>query len=80
MLIIILAFILGVVTDFVWAKYMQSVTVHKAFSAANWSILIYVCGIYYTLLVVEHNIAAILAYLVGGWIGMYCSVKYFKPK
>jgi len=76
----IVAFVLGWITDLVWAKWAISTKLNKAFAAANFSILMYLFGIIYTLLIIEKNIILIAIYIAGGWLGTYIAVKYGNKK
>lgn len=73
---IVVAFIIGMLTDWVWTRCIKSVAEKNAFWSANWSIAIYACGIFSTALIVDKNVYGIAAYLIGGYIGTYFGVKY----
>jgi hypothetical protein len=79
-MMIFIAFIVGLITDWVWTKYFRSVAEHKAFVAANWSIAIYLCGVFATYLLVDKEYFAMAAYLFGGYIGTYFAIKHGEPK
>lgn len=72
------AFILGLITDIVWTKWMQNVTASNAIYAANWSFFVYVVGVLYTTLIVDKMYVAIGLYLIGAWLGTYLTVKFSK--
>ena len=76
MLMIILAFIVGFITDIVWTRYGINVAKRHALSAANWSVGIYLCGIFATFLLVDKEYFAMFAYAVGGWLGTFFAVKH----
>lgn len=76
MTMIIIGFIIGLLTDWIWTRCIKNVSAHNPFWAANWSVGIYMCGIVSTMLIVEKDIGGILAYLVGGYVGTYLGVKY----
>lgn len=78
MITILLGFLAGVGTDFIWAKYVHAISKHKAFAAANWSIAIHLCSLFATVLLIDKAYMAIIAYLVGGYIGTFCAVKWGK--
>lgn len=73
-LLCIIAFFLGLATDWIWTRWMQNVAVRNRIFAANWSVLVYVMSFLFTLLVVEQAWVPIGLYLVGGWIGTYLAV------
>jgi hypothetical protein len=75
---IIVSALTGILTDWVWTRCLVSVQKKNAFWAANWSVGIYLCGVLSTLMIAEKNIPAIIAYIVGGYIGTYLGVKYHK--
>lgn len=76
MWLLILSFILGIVTDFVWAAWGKAVSKHMPITAANLSILIFCTGLFYTVLIINNDWWAIFVYLIGAWFGTYISVKY----
>jgi len=76
MLMITIAFIVGLITDWVWAKYFRNVAKHNAFAAANWSVAIYLCGVFATYLLVDKEYAAMVSYMIGGYLGTYFAVKH----
>lgn len=77
-LYIVGAFLLGLATDWIWTKWMQNVSAKQAVWAANWSVLVYIVGLMYTMLIIQQAWIPIVAYLVGGWIGTYFAVKMSK--
>lgn len=80
MIMILVAFVVGLITDWVWTKYFRSVSLHNAFSAANWSLGIYLCGVFATYLLVDKEYVAMAGYMIGGYIGTYFAVKHGEPK
>jgi hypothetical protein len=74
----IIVFLLGFFTDFVWAKWAKNVKEYRPILAANWSVLIFLCNLFYTLLIIEKSFGLISLYLVGCWVGTYIGVKYSK--
>jgi len=70
----LVSFILAVLTDAVWTKWSNAIKIHHAVYAANWSSLIYLFGIVYTLVVMEKDLLQIIAYVVGAWVGTYLAV------
>lgn len=75
-LMLLAAFVVGLVTDWVWTRCIKCVQDHKAIAAANWSAGIYLCGVFSTLIIVEKNVWLIGAYILGGYLGTYWGVKY----
>ncbi len=73
-MITVLSFIVGFISDFIWAKAIRSVNGRYPFYAANWSTLLYGCGLLSTELVVERKFAAIAAFIVGGYLGTLLGV------
>ena len=80
MLTILLGFLAGIGTDFIWAKYVKCIANHHAFAAANWSIAIHLCSLVATVLLIDKAYMAIIAYLIGGYIGTYFAVRLGKIK
>jgi hypothetical protein len=73
-MITVLSFIVGFVSDFIWAKAIRSINGRCPFHAANWSTMLYMCGLLSTELVVERKFAAIAAFIIGGYLGMLLGV------
>jgi hypothetical protein len=69
------SFFLGLATDWIWTRWMQNVAANNPIVAANWSVLVYVVGLMYTMLIIGHAWVPIAFYLVGGWIGTYLAVR-----
>lgn len=61
------------VSDFIWAKYMASVSGATAMVAANWSVCIIAIGAFLTLSYVEDKRLVIPA-CIGAWIGTYLAI------
>jgi hypothetical protein len=76
----IIAFMLGWLTDWVWAKWTLCIKNNNALGAANFSVLMYLFGIIYTLFIIDKSILPLILYITGGWIGTYFAVKYSKKK
>ena len=74
------AFLMGLITDWVWTKYFKTVAQHRALAAANWSLGIYLCSLFATTLLIDKQYDGIIAYMVGGWIGTFFAVKHGEPK
>jgi hypothetical protein len=72
------AFLAGFLLDVVWARCVNAISNRRAVSAANLSVLLYLCTIVSTVLIVEKCFLAIAAYAVGGWIGTYAIIKWGK--
>jgi len=77
--VIALAFICGFLMDLIWAMCIAAVTQQRPVTAANLSALLYLCTIVSTVLIVEKCFAAVVAYIVGGWLGTYVVVKRRRP-
>ena len=71
----LIVFILGFLTDVVWANWAISVKKNSPIAAANLSVLIYIFGLMYTLVIIDKNLFLIFMYLLGGWLGTYLAVK-----
>jgi len=70
----IVALILGFMTDVVWCEWAKQINNRNRFLAANWSALIYIFGVTYTLIIIEKQIVPILAYLIGCYFGTFFAV------
>ena len=75
MLLILLAFLCGLSLDLVWTRCVNDVQAKRPISAANMSVLIYICTLVSTVLIVEQCALACAAYALGGWIGTYVAVR-----
>jgi hypothetical protein len=75
MIIILLAFICGVVLDVIWVLLVQTVQTKRAVVAATLSTLMFGLTLVSTILVVEQCIPALIAYGVGNFLGTYFAVK-----
>jgi len=69
------AFLCGFLMDIVWTLCIDAVTRKRPVPAANYSALLYLCTIVSTVLIVEKCFIAVVAYIVGGWLGTYIVVK-----
>ena len=78
MLLILLAFLCGLSLDLVWTRCVKDVQAKRPISAANMSVLIYLCTLVSTVLIVEQCVPACAAYALGGWVGTYVAVKRKK--
>jgi hypothetical protein len=79
LIVVIFAFLCGFLMDIVWTMCVDAVTCRKPLTAANFSALLYLCTIVSTVLIVEKCIAAVVAYIIGGWLGTYVVVKRRRP-
>lgn len=79
LIVVIFAFLCGFLMDIVWTLCVDAVTCRKPLTAANFSALLYLCTIVSTVLIVEKCFAAVVAYIIGGWIGTYVVVKRRRP-
>jgi hypothetical protein len=57
---------------------INDIQAKRAISAANMSVLIYLCTLVSTVLIVERCVLACAAYALGGWVGTYVAVKRKK--
>ena len=76
-MLILIAFICGVVMDVLWSKCVSAVTLRSAGLAANLSVGLYLCTVLSTVLIVENQWPSILAFIIGNWIGIYCTVRWW---
>lgn len=74
------AFLVGLGTDLIWSRWLIAISEKRAFHAANWSVLIYLCSFIATYLIIKQELTPIICYLVGGYIGTYVGVSLGKPK
>ena len=74
----IIACLVGFFTDMVWAVWANSVGEKRPIKAANFSVLIYLFGMCYTLFIIDKNLIPILGYVVGGWLGTFLTIRYNK--
>jgi hypothetical protein len=77
--VIFFAFCCGFAMDLVWTLGVEAVTKRQPCRAAHLSALMYLCTIVSTVLIVEKCVAAVVAYIIGGWIGTYLVVKRQTP-
>jgi hypothetical protein len=77
-MLIIISFIIGLVTDITWTKYTTHISKGNKFYAANWSLAIYLCGVYATYLLIDKEYVSMIAYMIGGYIGTYYAVSNNK--
>jgi hypothetical protein len=68
------AFIVGLLSDYFWARSIRAVQSRQPFGAANWSTLLCLCGILSTELVIERQVAALIGFILGGYVGIYLGV------
>ena len=76
----LLSFLLGVLTDLVWVMWTKNANDLKPLAAANWSALIYLFGVIYTLVIIEKNVWQIGAYCLGAWVGTFWTVHRIKKR
>lgn len=72
---IIIATLVGLATDYVWARWSANVALGNPFVAANWAFLTHVAALVFTLAVIDGNWIAILAYFAGSYVGAYLAVS-----
>jgi hypothetical protein len=73
-------FVVGLVNDYIYARYMIAVADRKPFAAANWSLVFTLLWLVFALSIVEKSVPLISSYLVGGYLGTYFAVKFSAPK
>ncbi|MEN6367632.1 MAG: hypothetical protein ABFC88_12530 [Thermoguttaceae bacterium] len=72
----VLALICGFFMDVLWTLCVDAVTAKKPAVAAHFSVALYICTFVSTVLIVEKCFVAVAAYIVGGWIGTYLTVRW----
>jgi len=72
--VIFFAFLCGFAMDLVWTLGVDAVQMRRRIQAANMSALMYICTIISTVLIVEKCFLAVVAYIIGGWLGTYVIV------
>ena len=77
MLILMLAFICGFVMDVIWASCVSAVTRRQPALAAHLSVGLYLCALFSTVLIVENQWLSIVAFVVGNWLGTYCTIRWW---
>jgi len=75
MIWIAVAFTCGFIMDVMWASCINAVTTKRPVAAANLSAVLYICTVVSTVLIVEKCVAAVAAYIIGGWLGTYVAVR-----
>lgn len=76
----VFAFIIGIATDWLWTKYVYSISQKNAFWAANWSLAIHLCSLFATYLLIDKEYIAVIFYLIGGYAGTYLAILYSGVK
>jgi len=74
--IILFAFLCGFAMDLVWTLAIDAIQMRRPIMAANMSALIYLCTVVSTVLIVEKAASAVVAYIIGGWVGTYVIVRW----
>jgi hypothetical protein len=72
------AFLCGVVMDILWVRCVTDVQRRRSTSAANASVMLYLCTLVSTVLVVQGCILACVAFATGSWVGTYFAVEIRK--
>ncbi len=75
LIVIILAFVCGFFMDVIWTCCVEAVMQRRPITAANLSAVLYLCTVVSTVLIVEKCFLAVVAYIVGGWLGTYLVVR-----
>ena len=69
------AFIAGFSCDFFYTKWTEMCVKKHAFAASNWSALVYISSLCWTVIIVEEQYYMIVAYILGSYAGTYIAVK-----
>jgi len=77
-LLCLLLFLAGIGGDYCWAKWTKASNNSQPYVAANWSFMIYVFSLAYTVSIVEAKWFAVGFYLVGSYIGTVLAVRQSK--
>ena len=77
--IVTFAFCCGFLMDVVWNRLRQRRDLQEAPDGRQLQRLLYLCTVVSTVLIVEKCIAAVAAYIVGGWLGTYLVVALPRP-
>lgn len=72
--IVLFALCCGFAMDLVWTLGVNAVQQRQRYKAANMSALMYICTVISTILIVEKCFLAVVAYIIGGWLGTYIAV------
>ncbi len=76
----ILAFLLALISDWIWTRYFLAISKNAPFWAANYSIGIVLCGLFASWLLIDKAWLALVSYIIGGYIGTYLAVRYGEKK
>lgn len=71
----LVAFGLGYMTDFVWCKCMENVAAKNPFAAANWGLMLGILGLIYTVAIVHKIWVVVIMDLAGGYLGTWSAVS-----
>jgi len=75
-MLIVIAFVCGLLFDILWVACVDAVREKRPLKAANLSVMLYGLTLLATVLVVQQEVAAVVAYGAGNWIGTYFAVKH----
>lgn len=70
-----LAIVFGFVSDYIYAKYLQSVSDRRPFAAANWSFVFTIMCLGLTMSLIKGALPLICGYLTGGYAGTWNATK-----
>lgn len=70
-------FLLNIVVDWIWTKYIQSVSEKHAHRAAMWSVLIVLLGAI-NVIAYTNNRFLLIPAVAGGYLGAYFAVRFSK--
>jgi len=76
----IVAFALGFIGDFIWAKSAENVSKGNPVRSATWLMLFNICAFTCVYFISEKQFVLVLFYLVGAWIGTFVAVRFQKIK
>lgn len=74
-MLLLISFVCGALYEFLWVQSVNATREKKPVRAANWALSLFGCSLLATLLVVDQQAWAVVAYGLGCWIGTYWSVK-----
>ena len=61
--------------DALWVGCVSAVSKARPMLAAHLSVLLYLCQLVSTLLIINNNLAAIVAFVAGNWLGTYLAAR-----
>jgi len=76
----LIAFLLGFIGDFIWAKSAENVARGNPFQAATWLLLFNICGFTCVYFISKKQFVLVFLYLIGAWIGTFAAVRFQAEK